>query len=62
MLGKIYSILSDKNRRAVYDDTGSVDEEDSELFSRDMNWMDYFNTLFKLTSQVHTPRKYTHTH
>ena len=28
-LGKIYSILTDKDKRAVYDEDGTVDEESS---------------------------------
>ena len=28
-LGKIYSVLTDKDKRAIYDEEGTVDEEDS---------------------------------
>lgn len=28
-LGKIYSILTDKDKRAIYDEDGTVDEESS---------------------------------
>ena len=28
-LGKIYSVLTDKDKRAIYDEEGTVDEESS---------------------------------
>ena len=28
-LGKIYSVLTDKDKRAIYDEDGSIDEESS---------------------------------
>ena len=34
MLGKLYSILSDKEKRAAYDEDGTVDEEDSSIFNQ----------------------------
>ena len=34
VLGKIYAILSDANKRAVYDEDGTVDEEDETTFSQ----------------------------
>ena len=52
MLGKIYSILSDKDKRAVYDEDGTVDEEDSSVFRQDMNWTDFWGMLFRITTQV----------
>lgn len=42
-LGKVYSILSDDEKRVVYDETGSVDEDDIE---RDRDWSDYWRLLF----------------
>lgn len=44
VLGKIHSILSDKDKRAVYDETGSFDEEDE---IKERNWTDYWRMLFK---------------
>lgn len=43
VLGQIHTILHDKNKRAVYDETGTFDE-DGEASS---NWMDYWRNLFK---------------
>lgn len=43
VLGQIHAILHDKNKRAVYDETGTFDE-DGEASS---NWMDYWRNLFK---------------
>ena len=34
VLGKIYSILRDKDKRAIYDEDGSVDEEDDTIFNQ----------------------------
>jgi len=44
-LGKIYSILSDQEKRKIYDETGSVDEEN--FVKGDMDWDDYWRLLFK---------------
>ncbi|XP_013385220.1 dnaJ homolog subfamily C member 9 [Lingula anatina] len=43
-LGKVYSILSDKEKRAVYDETGEVDDEND--ISQDRDWYDYWRLLF----------------
>uniref|UniRef100_A0A1B6DPB3 J domain-containing protein n=2 Tax=Clastoptera arizonana TaxID=38151 RepID=A0A1B6DPB3_9HEMI len=46
VLGKIHSILSDKAKRIVYDETGKWDdEEDDECTGRD--WTAYWRVLFK---------------
>ena len=37
VLGKVYAILSDANKRAVYDEDGSVDEEDDATFNQVRN-------------------------
>ena len=34
MLGKIYAILSDANKRAIYDEDGTIDEEDDTTFKQ----------------------------
>ncbi|KAI0220023.1 DnaJ-like protein subfamily C member 9 [Lamellibrachia satsuma] len=44
ILGKVYSILSDKDKRAVYDETGEVDDEND--LPRDRDWYEYWRTLF----------------
>ncbi|KAL8608037.1 hypothetical protein ACOMHN_023853 [Nucella lapillus] len=44
-LGKVYSILSDKEKKAVYDETGEVgDEED--IIDQDRDWCEYWRLLF----------------
>lgn len=45
VLGKVHSILSDKEKRAVYDDTGTFDEDDSDTNLKD--WTEYWRMLFK---------------
>lgn len=48
-LCKIYSVLSDKELRAVYDETGEVEDED---VSQDREWVDYWRLLFpKVTKE-----------
>lgn len=37
VLCKIYSILSDTNKRAIYDEDGTVDEEDDPMFN-EVKW------------------------
>lgn len=45
VLGRIHSILSDNDKRKIYDETGQFDEESDEVAMR--NWADYWRTLFK---------------
>ncbi|PSN33465.1 DnaJ subfamily C member 9 [Blattella germanica] len=45
VLGKIHSILSDKEKKAIYDETGDFDEESDEMVERD--WREYWKMLFK---------------
>ncbi|XP_063048267.1 dnaJ homolog subfamily C member 9-like [Engraulis encrasicolus] len=59
VLGKLYAVLSDKEQRAIYDEQGIVDEEDS--LTQDRNWEEYWRLLFpKITLQdiVEFERKY----
>lgn len=46
ILGKVYSVLSDKEQRAVYDEQGTVDE-DSDVLNQDRDWETYWRLLFK---------------
>ncbi|XP_061183153.1 dnaJ homolog subfamily C member 9-like [Saccostrea echinata] len=48
-LGRIYSILSDKDKRAVYDETGDVEDED--IVQQDRDWSDYWRLLFKKVTE-----------
>ncbi|XP_047190700.1 dnaJ homolog subfamily C member 9 [Scophthalmus maximus] len=51
VLGKLYSVLSDKEQRAVYDEQGVVDEE-SDALSQERCWEDHWRLLFpKITVQ-----------
>jgi len=50
VLCKCYDILSDEEKRKIYDDCGSVDEES---FDKNMDWMDYWRNLFpKVTGKM----------
>lgn len=44
IVGKIHSILSDSDKRALYDETGDVGEDD--IYS-ERHWMKYWRLLFK---------------
>ncbi|KAM5141267.1 dnaJ homolog subfamily C member 9 [Mantella aurantiaca] len=46
ILGKVYSILSEKEQRAVYDEQGIVDEE-SDVIPQDRDWDEYWRLMFK---------------
>lgn len=46
ILGKVYSVLSDREQRAVYDEQGLVDEE-SDVLNQDRDWEAYWRLLFK---------------
>ena len=45
-LSKIHSVLSDKEKRAVYDDTGELADED-DILAQDKDWDAYWRILFK---------------
>ncbi|XP_071561985.1 J domain-containing protein CG6693 isoform X2 [Temnothorax nylanderi] len=45
VLGRIHSILSDNEKRKIYDESGQYDEESEEVVMR--NWADYWRSLFK---------------
>ncbi|KAL4716630.1 hypothetical protein ACJJTC_008265 [Scirpophaga incertulas] len=46
VLGSIHAILNDKNKRAVYDETKSVDDDDYNVII-DRDWTIYWRMLFK---------------
>ncbi|NWR91041.1 DNJC9 protein, partial [Furnarius figulus] len=48
VLAKVYAVLSDTNQRALYDETGTVDEE-AEALRGDRDWLEYWQLLFKVT-------------
>jgi DnaJ homolog subfamily C member 9 len=45
VLAKINEVLSDDNRRALYDQQGIIDDDDDEQFGS--TWLEAFKTLFK---------------
>ncbi|XP_015514573.1 dnaJ homolog subfamily C member 9 [Neodiprion pinetum] len=45
VLGRIHSILSDNDKRKIYDESGQFDEESEEVVMK--NWADYWRSLFK---------------
>nr|XP_051679182.1 dnaJ homolog subfamily C member 9 isoform X1 [Oryctolagus cuniculus] len=49
ILGRVYSVLSDKEQRAVYDEQGTVDE-DATVLNQDRDWEAYWRLLFKKIS------------
>uniref|UniRef100_A0A915HGC8 J domain-containing protein n=1 Tax=Romanomermis culicivorax TaxID=13658 RepID=A0A915HGC8_ROMCU len=46
-LSKIYSVLSDKEKRAIYDETGEIDDEALNNNENDKDWIAYWRLLFK---------------
>ncbi|KAL4235979.1 DnaJ subfamily C member 9 [Mactra antiquata] len=46
ILGKVYCVLSNKEKRAVYDETGEVDDEDDSI-PQDRDWTAYWRLLFR---------------
>jgi len=44
-VGAVYSILSDDNRRGLYDDCGEVDDENDPL-QQNKDWEEYWRVLF----------------
>uniref|UniRef100_A0A1B6EZG5 J domain-containing protein n=1 Tax=Cuerna arida TaxID=1464854 RepID=A0A1B6EZG5_9HEMI len=46
VLGKVHCILSDKEKRAIYDQTGTWDDDDDVEFNG-RDWMEYWRTMFK---------------
>ena len=45
VLGKIYSVLTDEEKRALYDEQGIVEDED-DIITQDRNWVEYWRLLF----------------
>uniref|UniRef100_A0A8C4J094 DnaJ homolog subfamily C member 9 n=1 Tax=Dromaius novaehollandiae TaxID=8790 RepID=A0A8C4J094_DRONO len=49
VLGRAYAVLSDAERRAVYDEQGTVveEEEEGEALRPERDWQEYWRLLFK---------------
>uniref|UniRef100_A0A7M5UVM1 J domain-containing protein n=2 Tax=Clytia hemisphaerica TaxID=252671 RepID=A0A7M5UVM1_9CNID len=50
ILSKIHSVLSDKEKRAVYDETRELSDE-SDIFTQNKDWESYWRVLFKKVSK-----------
>lgn len=49
VLAKVHEVLSDDNRRKLYDEQGIVDDDDDEKFGT--SWMEAFKNIFKPISE-----------
>ena len=50
VLSQVYEVLSDSEKRAVYDETGTL-LDDADILSADKNWEHYWRLLFKKISK-----------
>jgi len=50
VLSRVYEVLSDKEKRAVYDETGTLLDE-ADILTEDKNWEQYWRLLFKKISK-----------
>jgi DnaJ family protein C protein 9 len=51
-LSACYKILSDSDRRAVYDESGEIDEDDDAgILNEERDWTEYWRLLFKVTNK-----------
>ena len=51
-LGAAYKVLSDASTRALYDESGEIDEENGD-FDDNRDWAEYWRLLFQKVSWVH---------
>lgn len=47
LLSKLYQILTDKSKRALYDEQGIIDDDDDNLEGKLNNWLELWRKLFK---------------
>ncbi|XP_065372112.1 J domain-containing protein CG6693 [Calliphora vicina] len=47
LLSKLYQILADKDKRALYDEQGIIDDDDDNLEGKLNNWLELWRKLFK---------------
>ncbi|KAM7363896.1 J domain-containing protein CG6693 [Cochliomyia hominivorax] len=47
LLSKLYQILTDKDKRALYDEQGIIDDDDDNLEGKLNNWLELWRKLFK---------------
>lgn len=45
VLGKLYDVLANEEKRALYDEQGIV-EDDDDIITQDRNWVEYWRLLF----------------
>ena len=48
--GAVYKILSDPDRRALYDESGEIDDESEASLQQDTDWDSYWRLQFKVDS------------
>ena len=52
-VGAVYAVLSDQERRGLYDETGEVEDEMDPLQDKDKDWEEYWRLHFpKISVQV----------
>lgn len=44
----MYKILSDPDRKALYDESGEIDDESDASLQQDTDWDSYWRALFKV--------------
>ncbi|XP_075146076.1 J domain-containing protein CG6693 [Haematobia irritans] len=47
LISKLYETLSDKDKRALYDEQGIIDDDDDNLEGKLNNWLELWRKLFK---------------
>ncbi|XP_073837091.1 J domain-containing protein CG6693 [Musca autumnalis] len=47
LLSKLYQILTDKDKRALYDEQGIIDDDDDNLEGKLNNWLEVWQKIFK---------------
>ena len=52
--GAVYKILSDSDRRALYDESGEIDDESDAILNEDKDWDQYWRLLFKVRAFLFT--------
>ena len=53
VLGKVYTVLGDEDKRNIYDESGAIDgEDDASIFNSNIkDWEQYWRSLFKKISK-----------
>jgi DnaJ family protein C protein 9 len=54
VISKIHEILSDENKRAIYDETGVWNDEEEDEEFEEKNWMEYWRSVYSRVRSVET--------